>query len=58
MLYVTTRERNDAYTANRTIVSDFGPDGGAYLPFRMPLFTKDQLSVMTEKYLFRWRLVR
>ena len=44
MLYVTTREKNDAYTANRTILDDFGPDGGAYLPFRMPFFTKEQLE--------------
>ena len=49
MLYVTTREKNDAYTAHRTIVGDFGPDGGVYLPFRMPLFTKEQLTEMTEK---------
>ena len=48
MLYVTTREKNDAYTANRTIVGDFGPDGGAYLPFRMPLFTKEQLSAIAQ----------
>lgn len=48
MLYVTTREKNDAYTANRTIISNFGPDGGVYLPFRMPSFTKEQLSVMAD----------
>lgn len=49
MLYVTTREKNDAYTANRTILDDFGPDGGAYLPFRMPFFTKEQLVEMAGK---------
>ena len=49
MLYVTTREKNDAYTANRTIVNHFGPDGGAYLPFRMPFFTKEQLAEMAGK---------
>lgn len=49
MLYVTTREMNDAYTANRTIVDDVGPDGGAYLPFRMPSFTKEQLAEMAGK---------
>lgn len=48
MLYVTTREKNDAYTANRTLISDFGPDGGVYLPFRMPIFSKEQLSLMSE----------
>ena len=49
MLYVTTREKNDAYTANRTILDDFGPDGGAYLPFRMPFLTKEQLTEMAGK---------
>ena len=48
MLYVTTREKNDAYTAARTLAGDVGPDGGAYLPFRMPLFSQDQLAKMGE----------
>lgn len=48
MLYVTTREKNDAYTVNRVIVGDYGPDGGVYLPFRMPLFTKEQVDKMAE----------
>lgn len=49
MLYVTTREKNDAYTVNRTILGDYGPDGGMYLPFRMPVFEKEQLSELAEK---------
>ena len=44
MLYVTTREKYDAYTARRTLVSDRGPDGGAYLPFRMPYFTPEEIA--------------
>lgn len=49
MLYVTTRDKNDAYTANRTIVGDYGPDGGVYLPFRMPEFSRDDLAAMAKK---------
>ena len=49
MLYVTTRSKFDTYTANRTILSDTSPDGGAYLPFRMPVFTVEQLAEMAEK---------
>lgn len=44
MLYVTTREKYDAYTAPRTLASDRGPGGGMYLPFRMPRFTAEEIS--------------
>lgn len=36
MLYVTTRNRHDAFTAHRAIHEERAPDGGSYLPFRMP----------------------
>ena len=49
MLYVTTREQNDAYTAHRTIVSDIGPDGGRYLPFRMPRLDEQALEALTTR---------
>ena len=48
MLYVTTREKFDAYTAARTLAGHVGPDGGAYLPFRMPLFSREELAKMGE----------
>ena len=44
MLYVTTREKNDAFTAHRTLLSDCGPDGGRYLPFRMPQLDEKALA--------------
>lgn len=37
MLYVTTRNRHDAYTAHRAMHEERAPDGGSYLPFRMPM---------------------
>ena len=39
MLYVTTRDSRDAFTAYRTLNEERGPDGGLYLPMRMPDFS-------------------
>ena len=36
MLYVTTRGTQDAFTAYRTMNQDRGPDGGLFVPMRMP----------------------
>lgn len=49
MLYVTTREKYDAYTPARTLVSDTGPDGGRYLPYKMPGFTPTQVRELKDK---------
>ena len=37
MLYVTTRGTHDAFTAYRTMNQDRGPDGGLFVPMRMPV---------------------
>lgn len=42
MLYITTRSRRDAYTAQRALRESRGPDGGMYLPFRAPLYTPEE----------------
>ena len=42
MLYITTRNRRDAYTAQRALRESRGPDGGMYLPFRAPLYTPEE----------------
>ena len=41
MLYITTRSRRDAYTAQRALRENRGPDGGMYLPFRAPSYTPE-----------------
>lgn len=46
MLYVTTRNDRDAYTVHRVLREDRGPDGGLYLPFRMPVFSWEDLEEM------------
>ncbi len=38
MLYITTRNLHDAYTAHRAITSERCPNGGCFVPFRLPYF--------------------
>ena len=48
MLYITTRSRNDAFTAHRTICSERAPDGGMYLPFKMAQLDRQQVMALGE----------
>ncbi len=41
MLYITTRDKRDAHTAYRTLTQDRGPDGGFFVPYRMPVLNMD-----------------
>lgn len=43
MLYVTTRNNRDAYTAQRVLRENRGPDGGLYVPFRAPSFSREDI---------------
>ncbi len=49
MLYVTTREKYDAFTTARTLASSTGPEGGLYLPFRMPGLTREELDALASQ---------
>ena len=49
MLYVTTRNNRDAYTSHRVLREDRGPDGGLYVPFREPPFTREEICGFAEK---------
>lgn len=46
MLYVTTRNDRDTFTASRALMEDRAPDGGFYLPFRAPSFSAEELVSM------------
>ena len=46
MLYITTRDDRDAYTAYRALHENAAPDGGAYIPFRMPFFTPNEVAAL------------
>ena len=49
MLYVTTRNNRDAFTANRALLENRGPDGGMYIPLRMPSFSADEIHSLADK---------
>lgn len=46
MLYVTTRNKVDAYTAYNTLCKDRAPDGGVFVPFQLPKLTAEQINNM------------
>lgn len=43
MLYLTTRSKFDTYTGYRALREDRAPNGGLYLPFRMPSLTEQEI---------------
>ncbi len=49
MLYITTRDNTDAFTAHHALTEDYAQDGGRYIPFRFPQFSADDLHTLTEK---------
>ncbi len=49
MLYATTRSKTDSYTAYRALHEDRAPDGGYYIPFRMPKFDRSLILKMKEQ---------
>ena len=48
MVYVTTRNKYDTYTVYRASQTDRGPDGGLYLPFRLPKLAKEEILKLQE----------
>ena len=49
MLYATTRNNTDAYTPHRVLTSRRGPDGGLYVPFRIPRFSPEEIQALAGK---------
>ncbi len=49
MLYITTRNHVDTYTAARALQEDTAPDGGLYLPYRLPQLTADEIAALKDK---------
>lgn len=49
MLYVTTRSREESYTASRTLSEDRAPDGGYFVPMKMPFFDRSQIKALGTK---------
>lgn len=49
MLYVTTRNKNDAHTAHKTLTTERGPGGGMFVPFQLPTLSEKDISALKEK---------
>lgn len=49
MLYLTTRTPNDTYTPARTLVEDRAPDGGFFVPMKLPVFDKNQIRALADR---------
>ncbi len=48
MLYVSTRDKTDSFTAYRALHEDKTPDGGFFAPFRLPRFTAEEIESLKE----------
>lgn len=49
MLYVSTRNINETYTAYRALHEEYAPDGGFYVPFYLPSFSPEEINKMKTK---------
>ena len=49
MLYVTTRDPRDAYTANRALSENRCPEGGFFVPMRLPHYGESEIAELAEK---------
>ena len=49
MLYVTTRNDRDAFTANRALRESRCSLGGHYIPFRHPRFSQEEMDTLLEE---------
>lgn len=43
MLYITTRNDKDAFTAYRALTENVAADGGKFVPFHMPTFSHEEI---------------
>lgn len=49
MLYVSTRNRTEVYTAHRALHENRAPDGGMFVPFRLVTYGAEELAQFQEK---------
>ena len=49
MLYTTTRNNIDTFTAHRVLTATRGPDGGHFIPYRIPVLSKEEVHALAEK---------
>lgn len=49
MLYISTRNKADSFTAYRALHEDRTPDGGSFVPLRLPVLEMSQIQALKEK---------
>lgn len=49
MLYVTTRDRSDAFTAHKALAADCASDGGLYIPYILPALDLQEIYAMKDQ---------
>lgn len=49
MLYITTRTNENTYTSYKALTCDRAPDGGRFVPFRMPFYTPEEIGELKDK---------
>lgn len=49
MLYMTTRDDREVYTAQRVLESAVGPEGGKFLPYRHPKMSAETFQALAKK---------
>ena len=49
MLYVSTRDSTNIYTAHRALYEQHTSDGGMFVPFRFPVFSYDEILQMKSR---------
>jgi len=49
LLYVSTRNKTDSYTSNRALHEQSAPDGGMFVPFRLPQYSIEDIAVFTKR---------
>lgn len=49
MLYLNTRNRADSFTSHRVLHEQFAPDGGLFVPFRLPIMSDTEIRIILQK---------
>lgn len=49
MLYITTRDHNEVFTAARTLQQPINSAQGPYVPFRFPAYSADDIAALKDK---------
>ncbi len=49
MLYITTRDNKDAFTAYKALTNDCGIDGAEYVPFRLVRYSHSEIVALKQK---------